>query len=416
MYRFLRWSERYTKTDMVYLTKGGSWTMVNRIISTGAGLALTIGFANLLSQDAFGNYKYVLTLASLFSVVSLTGMNAAVTRAVARGYEGTVAAAARMNMQWSIGMILLSLSASAYYFFNDNSLLGGGLLIAAVALPIINSFNLIAPFLKGRKEFKKLVLYQLPRNTIPPLLLLGSLFLTSEPLILIAVYFVSHASIVLGMYLLTRFKHEFTQAVDLSALQFSKHLSVTNILERVSNSLDKILIFHFLGAAPLAIYSFARAPIRELQKTRQFVLTPAFPKLSQRSLPELQRSLPYRTGLMVLVLIPIVIGYILIAPFVYNLLFSQYTESVIYSQVFATSLLLMPAALYIQALTAHLKHRELYAIKTVVPLTQVILLLILIPMFGLWGAFAAIFSAHLVRAAMSLSLFLRAQPSPETDY
>jgi O-antigen/teichoic acid export membrane protein len=408
IYRFLRWSERHTKTDMVYLTKGGSWTMLLRGISTVAGLSLSIAFANLIPQDVFGNYKYVLTLAGILSAFSLTGMGSVVSRAVARGFEGTVTEALKMNLRWSTGMVALSLIGSAYYFFNDNQFLGTSLLITAATLPLIHSFNLTSPYLKGCKEFQNNTWYSLPRTLFPPIAIVCALLLTDNPLVLIGVYFSAQALIVVGTYTYMRMRRTLNAESDHSALHFSKHLSAMNVLERLSSSIDSILIFHFLGAAPLAIYSFAVAPIRELNKTRGFLLAPAFPKLSQRGLAELQRSLPWRIGLAMALLVPVIAAYILTAPLVYDIVFPQYTESVIYSQVFALTLILLPVPLFVQTLTAHLKHPELYTLKISTAIFRITSIAILIPLFGIWGAIIAIASAKTFRGILAFWLFKRA--------
>ena len=47
-YNVLRWSEKYTKTDMLYLAKGGSWFTVGQVVSSSSVLLLAIAFANLL--------------------------------------------------------------------------------------------------------------------------------------------------------------------------------------------------------------------------------------------------------------------------------------------------------------------------------------------------------------------------------
>ena len=58
IYEFLRWSQKYTETDNVYLLKGGFWLIVNQIISISTGIVLYIAFANFLSPHDYGIYKY----------------------------------------------------------------------------------------------------------------------------------------------------------------------------------------------------------------------------------------------------------------------------------------------------------------------------------------------------------------------
>lgn len=401
----LRWSERYTKTDMLYLTKGGFWVGIKRVVGTSAGLALSVALANLLPQEAFGNYKFVLSLAAVIAAFSLTGMTAAVTRAVARGYEGTIKLGVLENLKWSWGMIALSLAGAAYYFINDNSFLGAALIITAAFLPVIYSFDLTAALFKGRKDFRRDAFYALPRLLFPPLALIATLFITSNPLILLLVYFSSQAIVVVGTFITAVLTQKLNTVTDTETLRFSKHLSVMGVLDTVSGSLDKILLFHFLGAAPLAVYAFATAPINEFRKLNSLILTPAFPKLSQRPLAELKKTLPYRMGLLFLVIVPIIGAYILAAPYIYELIFPRYMESVIFSQVFALSLLFMPLPILREALTAHLRQRELYIVRTATPLMHIIFVVILLPLYGIWGAISALLLTYVTNAILVIWLF-----------
>jgi len=72
---FLRWSEKYTKLDMVYLTKGGFWMTLSQVSSNMLSLLLVIAFANLLPKETYGLYRYILSLAGMLNSLSLTGMN-----------------------------------------------------------------------------------------------------------------------------------------------------------------------------------------------------------------------------------------------------------------------------------------------------------------------------------------------------
>ncbi|MGH7174938.1 MAG: hypothetical protein ACREGR_01095, partial [Minisyncoccia bacterium] len=86
--RFLRWSEKYTKTDMVYLAGAGFWSNLNFVIVSVFALLLSIAFANFLPKDVFGLYQYLLSLSALLTAITLASMNFAVSQSVARGFEG----------------------------------------------------------------------------------------------------------------------------------------------------------------------------------------------------------------------------------------------------------------------------------------------------------------------------------------
>ena len=73
-YRLLRKSERYFKTDMVYVARGGFWVTAGNIVSALAAFGLAVAYANLLPKESYGTYKYILSLAGIIGAFSLTGL------------------------------------------------------------------------------------------------------------------------------------------------------------------------------------------------------------------------------------------------------------------------------------------------------------------------------------------------------
>ena len=86
----LRWSEAYTKTDMLYMAHGGSWLTFAKAVGMASSLLLAAAMANLIPPEVFGNYKFVLSATGIIGAFSLTGMGTAIIQAVSRGYEGAL--------------------------------------------------------------------------------------------------------------------------------------------------------------------------------------------------------------------------------------------------------------------------------------------------------------------------------------
>ncbi len=158
-YGLLRLSERYFKTDMMYLVKGGLWLTFGQIVSSFSIFLLAIAFANLLPKEAYGTYKYALSLAGILTALTLTGMNTAVTQAVARGFEGTLKKSFWIQLRWSVLMIFAAAGGSVYYFLRGNEVLGFALIIIGILSPILNSANTYTAYLGGKKDFKNLSRY-----------------------------------------------------------------------------------------------------------------------------------------------------------------------------------------------------------------------------------------------------------------
>ncbi|HMB65977.1 MAG TPA: polysaccharide biosynthesis C-terminal domain-containing protein, partial [Patescibacteria group bacterium] len=141
----------------------------------------------------------------------------------------------------------------------------------------------------------------------------------------------------------------------------------------------------------------------------------ALPKLSQRKATELQESVPGKMLKLLLLLLPIVAIYILIAPYFYQFLFPQYTEATVYSQIFALSLLLFPKFLMGQTLTAHALKKQLYTLQITGPSFKIILLLILLPLWGIWGAIIALMATEVFGLLLLLYFFHRKKDFQQAD-
>src|SRR4051812_16792510 len=98
----LRWSEKYTKTDMVYLAHGNFWLTASRIVGVGTGLVLTFIFGNLLKPEVFGSYKYIIAVAGFIGSFTLGGLGGALGRTGAQGKRNLFPGVFKESFKWSI--------------------------------------------------------------------------------------------------------------------------------------------------------------------------------------------------------------------------------------------------------------------------------------------------------------------------
>jgi O-antigen/teichoic acid export membrane protein len=80
------------------------------------------------------------------------------------------------------------------------------------------------------------------------------------------------------------------------------------------------------------------------------------------------------------------IGYILLAPYVFEILFPKYVDAVFYTQLIAVSFLFFPKKIIGTVLNAHARTRELYLNSLLTPCVQLALAVTLTPMWGITGA------------------------------
>jgi len=400
IYYLLRLTQKYTETDMVYLAKGGFWFGLNQIVSITGSFLLAIVFANLLPKEIFGTYRYVLSVTSILAISSLSGMHSAIIRAVARGYEGSFVPAIKTRLKWGLLGSLGSLLLAGYYFVNNNIILTIVFLIVAAFTPFLNSLNLYTAFFNGRKQFKKQNGYTIINNLFSTVILITTIFLTNNLFLIILAYFGSHSLIRFILLQITLRKTSLNKKQDPDTIAYGKHLSLMGVIETIANHLDKILVWHFLGGKEVAIYSFALILPDKIKNILGLITPLTLPKLSQKPKAELKATLPKKIFKFLLATILVVIIYIIAAPFLYKLFFPKYLGSILYSQILALTILYIPATLFETSLVAKMQTKKLYFLRTSLPLTRIALLLILTPLYGIWG----IISATLILTIISFCL------------
>lgn len=386
LYQALRGSESFFKTDMIYLVRSGSWLSLSQGIAMLAGFLISIAFANLFPKESFGTYKFVLSMVAILGIFSFTGLNTSIIQSAAKGFGGSLRQGFRINLKWSIGIVLGGLGLSVYYYINGNALLAFSFLLATVLSPLTTSASLYGAYLMGKKDFRRSTFYSVIRNTVPAATLIGALLLTKSLGVIIAIYFIVGALVPLFLYYRTTHAYQDdNEKGDPELISYSGHLSAMDIIGSFAHYLDKILIFHYLGAAPLAIYAFAIAPVEQLQGGKKILSTLIMPKLSGRPFEELQKSTPRKALLLTVYALGLAFLWVIVAPYFYKLLFPQYLDSVFYSQIYSFTLLAISGTIFNETLIAHKKKRELYLYRTITPVVQIILFFILLPLYGLMG-------------------------------
>lgn len=407
IYNFLKWTEKWTKTDMVYLAKGGFWLTSAKIVSILASLLSSIAFANLLPKETYGTYRYILSIAGLLSIPTLNGINTSLVRSIAKGYEGSFIPALKTKMCWGTLGGLSSIALSIYYYTQGNNVLSVSLIIAAIFLPLMDPLYLYINLLNGKKLFKHSAKYSFAARIIPTASLIATIFLTSNILVIISIYFASNTLLRLFYLLLTLRRVKINTKLDDDVINFGKHLSLMGILGKISTYIDKILIFHYAGAATLAIYFLALTPFKQTQNFFTSLNMLALPKLSSINITEIKKTLPKKVIKSYLIIIPTIILYIIVAPLLFKLFYPQYLDSVSISRFFMLLLLFYPISMFGTAITAQAEKRKLYISSTSYALIRITMLFILVPTWGISGAITAILAASAINSIITISLFYK---------
>ena len=387
--RLLRWSERYTKTDIIYLASGGFWLTLGEVAGALATLLLAIAFAHYVSKDVYGTYRFLTAAFWTLTAFTMTGLPTAISRAIARGREGVFRSSFSYSILWSLPITFIALCISGYYFFNGNSVLGLGFVIIAVLGPLLQAGYLWSSYFVGKRKFRGLAICGTLFAFLPAAALVAVMRLNPNPVVLFFVSLFSTIAVglLIAVYIVVKYRPN--RESDNEYKKLGGHFSAMNLLATIAQQVDKLVVFHFLGGVDLAIYSFATALPEQIKNVFGGVSTLALPKFVARPFAEIRANFWNRLWLYTALLVLISIAYMAIAPFVFDLFFPAYTGAIWYSQLYALSLIPMGSALPTTLLQAHTAKRELYILSVLGPVFTIGTLIVLTSLYGLTGAVAA---------------------------
>jgi O-antigen/teichoic acid export membrane protein len=418
LFSYLRRSEKYLKTDMVYLVGQGGWLLIGQAAVFVSSLLLAWFFANYIDPSDYGLYKYVLSIAALATITTLTGLSTALARAVSQGHNVSLPKLLKIRILFgligSAGLVCLSL----YYISVDNTLLATLFVISAFWLPFYETLSDYQSLLQGKKDFKTQTILRIFQRLLLTLLVISSIIITSNIVIITFVFFASSS---LSHYISLRIalkKYENSEATETpydEIFSYGKKLSIQNIFYIGVHQLDKIILFKFLGPIQLAIYFFAIAIPQELNGLLGNISTVAFPKLVDKGSYEFKRALLKKIGTLTIILIVPVMIYIFTAPYIFEWLFPAYIEAVFISQLFIGTTLFIPMNIIWQYFYATNNQHALWFGTFMGPGVFILGILIFVPHYGLLGAIIAAYIRSVMDLFSGLYFFLRTKKDTETQ-
>ena len=408
IYQLLRRSEGFFKTDMIYLAKGGFWLNFGQIMSAIIAFISSLFFANLISKDIYGNYKFIIAATSILGAFSLTGMSSAVTQGVAKGFEGILKSAVRSTLRFGSIIVFVAIGISTYYFINGNSVLGFAMLIAGASLPITQALTLYGNYLMGKKDFKRVTLYGVGAQFINTTGLITVAVATQNIVLMVLVYFALNTLTTIWAYRHTIKIFRINDTHDNTLIPYGKHLSVMGLFGTIANQIDKILVFHYLGALQLAVYAFAQAIPDQFKGVLKNIFGIALPKYAELSDENLRKSIIKKFVQLTTLTALAILAYIFTAQYIFTLLFPKYLEAVFYSEIYMLGMITIPGislfAIYFQLKKAT---RKMYELNLIGNISTLIITFILIYKFGLEGAVIANGLSWLVMLVAHWTYFIK---------
>ena len=223
--RLLRWSEKYFKTDMVYLAQGGFWLTLGKVAASVASLVLAVAFADPLHPETYGVYKFVLSIIAILTLATLPGIDTAYVRAVARGKEH-IMLPLLTEMRWG----LLGGAASLAFAFGS------------VFIPVMDPLALYDQLFTGRRAFSVSTKLGLIARLATTLVIIGTLFFLPT-LIAVLLAYLAGWTIVRGIFFWYSVKtYKPNQERDETIPSYGKHLTFIKGAATVAGSAGSHLL------------------------------------------------------------------------------------------------------------------------------------------------------------------------------
>ena len=398
-YRLLRRSEQYTQTDMVYLAKGNFWQVLGQVITSVFSLALVIVFANYLPKETYGLYRYILSIAGILSVFTLTGMNQAVSQAVAVGNEGALRESIKYQLKWNLMQFFALVILGAYYFLNDNLQLALSLWIMSVFSPLTAAFGTYGAYLAGKRQFRLTNIFSIISTAVYVAGMITVIFLSGEIVWLIAAYSLTTLGAALYFYFTTLRKFGPPAGDARNVLKYGRELTFIGFLGPIMSQIDKIILTHFWGATQLAVYSLATAvPDKAVSFIKGWVHI-GMPKFSAKKPKEINTVFKIRIFQGLIVGAICTLAYIVLSPYLFEYLIPKYIDSLLYSQLLSVSFIFAMPNRYIGLLMASQKLSRLIFTNSMV---QGVIRIASYIILGIWGGVLGLVIAQILNSLIAM--------------
>ncbi len=383
------WSQQYARTDMLYVARGGTWVTVGHIGGMALSFLLAVFFANFTSRELYGSYKFVLAAVSVLGALSLSGLSSAAIQAVARGHEGTIGRAMRLQWRWSWILTLAGTAAAAYYAYHSNFTLAFSFAAAALILPLTSTLNIAGGFYAGKKLFREGTAISLASQACTVVAVAAAVLIWRSVTATVLAYFAGSLIGAALTYGYMRYRLHPNHTVDEYAIAFGRHLSFMSVISVAAVQADKLWVFHGAGAAPLALYAFAIAFPEQIRGIMKSFLNIAVPKFSTTPSEDLRGSILDKTLRLTAAAVLAVAAYWVAAPYLYRLFFPAYLDAVMYSRIYALGLILIPGiTLFGTGIFVRRQTKRMYMLRLIPDIVALALAATLIPRYGIWGAVA----------------------------
>lgn len=366
--------------DMSYIYLSGAFMGLS-------GFLIVIILANHLSQNEYGNYKYILSIVGILSALTLTGgFRNTIIQSVAQGFDGIVRHLYKANIRLSLPMLCASIFVGGYYILHQNTLLGYAIIIATSCAIFANNGVIAYAYLNGRKNYTGLFWVQSVQSVIILCAIYFATVFTTDFLTILITSVLTPAITLTVILMVIKYKVLRNDTLNDKIVQYGKQLSLLGVLTTIMMHIDSILIFKIIGSQGLALYAIATPFVDRIMGFLKATYFFALPKFTEMGTKKAFIRLYQRSFVALCLGIVIYIVYYLCAPIIFELFFPQYIQSISLTRLFAINIPIVALSILPEAfLDSIVEIRNKYIVKSIVFTSRLISLCVFIVPFGIIG-------------------------------
>lgn len=417
------------------VAKGFILMMFGIVITRAIGFFYKVVFSRAYGASGFGLYSIGLGFFTLLSTLSIMGLNIGLSRYISMYKDKNIKKLRKIilifttisisiSILLAIILILISGQLSKIYKSDELAII---FRYFAIGIPLYVIMLLAQKIFEGFKNFKYSVLLESSLSAIKFLFLAACVLYALKLLIVVLSFTISLLFICfIGIYLLNKFvrisevlKAEFDSKLLLDVVKYSWPLSLALILHTTLSWFDSLVLGYFKSASEVGIYNLALsiAGLISLPSlVGSSVLLPIFSELHEKKDNKLI-NLIYSTSFKWLSILSLPILFVIIAypSLVLNIVggtefLTGNKPLALLSFAFLISTVIIPSTI---VLLAAGKTKFLLMNTAIAVVINLILNLILIPMYGMMGAafsfFVTAFFVNILRL-IEVKKLLQMQP------
>ena len=403
--------------------KNTSWLMSEKIIRMVVALTIGVWVTRYLGPEDFGVLSYAQSFVGVFAAFSSLGLNDIIIRELVRSKEQkNILLGTSFGLQ-TIGSLLIMICLTIAIYFNNNDALTNKIILILGLITFANSFGIISSYFHSEVKSKYVAIPSVLGLLISTILKVY-LILSGATLILF-VYVLAFDVIFLSAGQIWYYQKKSKQSilkwyysgkVAKKLMHDAWPLVLSGIVISIYMKVDQIMIKEILDNAAVGQYSAAVRLSEAWYFIPTIICSSLFPAIINAKIKSNKLYLSRLQNLfdlMVILGLAIIIPVILFGDWAILLLYGEafyQTSSVLKIHIWAGVFVFLGVANQKWFISENLQAYNIICLGLGL-LVNIILNLILIPIYGIYGAAMATLVSQFVASVLTPLLFTKTRPS-----